>query len=239
MRSPAPFAPIDPLFQLSSLPFLATDVAQAHHLYRLAASAYASRFARLGQRVLYVTPWPASGLWSRMPIAAPGDLKELTMRTYDALGTEVFGRAGADARTLSFADALPEVAVGRLAAVLSSGDGAAGQRMWHTLPNFTAIGYAMPLSFATVSETVLAALDPAVRTQVLATGHDVEAQQWASVVDRMAANETAMRLNGVHIAAATPALAAILAQSAHQAIATWVRTTGKEAADILAEYEKQ
>ena len=56
---------IDPLFALSSLPFVATGPAEAHRLLDAARGLYTNRFARDKQRLLYATPWPASGLWAK------------------------------------------------------------------------------------------------------------------------------------------------------------------------------
>ena len=230
-------ASVDPLFQLSSLPFLATSAEQARRLYELAQPAYAEAFARLGQRILYVTPWPAAGLWSRRPIAQPDDLKGLGVRTYDATGAAVFNLAGADAHVLSFADAAPQIAAGRIAAVLSSGDGGAGQKLWLRLPYFTEIGYAMPLSFATVSDLALHALEPAAQQAVVQAGAATEALQWAALSGRQSANYETMRQNGVEIGTATPALSALLAQAARDSILNWQQQAGPTASQILRAYQ--
>ena len=58
---------LDPVFQLSSLPFGATDATEARRLYDAARPLYVSAFAARGQRLLYSTPWPPSGIWCRNP----------------------------------------------------------------------------------------------------------------------------------------------------------------------------
>lgn len=229
---------IDPLFELSSLPFLATSARQAQYFAKLARPAYEQVFAGLGQHLLYVTPWPPSGLWSRHAIDGPDDLKGLALRTYDAVGTAVLRGAGADANALSFADAAPQIAAGRLAAVLSSGDGGAGQKLWLNLPYFTEIGYAMPLSFATVSNAALQALDPALQRAVEQAGEATEIAQWEALNGRQAANYQTMRQNGVEIRAATPALSAALAQAAGPVIRDWEQHAGPAAAGILRAYRE-
>src|SRR4051812_4158428 len=55
----------EPVFAFSSLPFLAADTAQARFLYDAAKPAYETAFARHNQKLLYTTPWPASGLWTK------------------------------------------------------------------------------------------------------------------------------------------------------------------------------
>src|SRR5262249_43127173 len=59
---------IDPLFLLSSLPFVAATNDEARRLYDAARAAYALRLAQEKQRLLFATPWPPSGVWARKPV---------------------------------------------------------------------------------------------------------------------------------------------------------------------------
>ena len=226
-------AGIDPVFALSSLPFVATSAEQARALYDAARPFYAAAFARLGQVLLYSTPWPPSGIWSRRPVTAPEDLAHLKIRTYDATSSAVFRRAGANAVNISFADTMAQLRDGRIDAVLSSGDGGAGRKLWEFTPSFTAIGYAMPLSFATVSDTALGALDPEVRREVLAAAAETEALQWHALIGRQENNADVMRLNRVTILAPSPALSALLKTAAQAPVAEWVARAGPAAARSL------
>src|SRR5260370_18492446 len=112
---------IDPLFALSSLPFVATGPAEAHRLLDAARGLYANRFAREKQRLLYATPWPASGLWAKKPTVTPAGLARLPLRVYDSTGFELFAAAGARPANLSFADVMPRIAYGPIRAGLWPG----------------------------------------------------------------------------------------------------------------------
>ena len=229
-------AGLDPVFQLSSLPFLATNEAEVRRLLEAARPSYDRAFAALGQRLLYVTPWPATGLWSRDRVDGAAGLRGLAVRTYDAAGTDALRRAGAQPTEISFADAMPRLRDGSVQAVLSSGDGGAGRRLWEYTPWFTEIGYAMPLSFATVGQAAYDALDPAQRVAVDAAAAETEAAQWHRLADRTAANYDRMRQNGVHIVPPAPDLLAALRDAAAGSLAAWRQQAGAEGAAILARY---
>ncbi len=226
---------LDPVFQLSSLPFLATTQDQAWRLYQAAKPAYERVYAAHGQRLLYATPWPNSGIWSRDPVPGPEVLQGLAIRTYDATSTAVLRGAGAAAVEYSFADAMPHLKDGSVTAVLSSGDGGAGRKLWDYTTHFTAIGYAMPLSFATVSTAAYDALSPALRTQVDNAGVATEAAQWQALTRRTERNYVTMRANGVLIEPPSPALAAALAQAGAAVTRAWQASAGP-AADVLGAY---
>ena len=106
-----------------------------------------------GLRLLYLTPWPPSGIWSKAPLKSPSDLSALSICTYDRISSEVFASVGAKATTISFADTMPRLVDGSINAVLSSGDGGIGRKLWEFLPYFSEITYSLPLSVAKSGST--------------------------------------------------------------------------------------
>ena len=227
---------IDPLFALSSLPFVATGPAEARRLLDAARGLYANRFAREKQRLLYATPWPASGLWAKKPIVTPADLAGLPLRVYDSTGFALFAAAGARPANLSFADVMPRIVDGSIEAVLSSGDGGAGRKLWNYLPYFTEIGYAMPLSFGTLSQSLYDGLPPELRAVVDRCAQATQAWLWELLTRRIEENYARLEANKVTIVATdkvSPALRAELVQAASGAIKTWQREAGPEAAAVF------
>jgi TRAP-type C4-dicarboxylate transport system substrate-binding protein len=222
------------VFAFASLPFVATDTAHARSLYDAARPAYDAAFARHNQKLLYATPWPASGLWTKARIDSPESVAKLRIRTYDKTGTEVFTRLGATASVISFADLPAKLASGDIDAVLSSGDGGAGRRLWEHLPRFTEIGYAMPLSFTTVNLDQWKALDIETRAAIERAAADTEARQWKALEGRLAQNYARMRENGMTIDTQVPAaVRERLREAARGAIDDWARRAGAEGRALL------
>ncbi len=224
-----------PVFQVSALPFLTASPADTARLLQVARFYYVQALAARRLALLYATPWPATGLWSRQPVPGPEALRGLRVRTYDAAGTAVLQAAGALPVLISFADALPRLRAGELDAVLSSGDGGAGARLWELLPHFTVLDYASPLSLAFCNADTFAALPGAARAAVVRAAAQAEAQGFQAIITRLAENEARMRANGVTIAA-PPALRTALAQASGPVIADWTARMGAEGAAILAAY---
>lgn len=223
-----------PLFGLSSLPFVAASIADARRLADLARPAYGRLLAAERAHLLFATPWPPTGLWSKDPVSGLADLRALSVRTYDDVSTRVLEAAGARARNITFSEAMPKLRAGEINAVLSSGDGGAGRRLWDLLPHFTEITYALPLSFALVGEATYGALDPDLRAAVDATAADTEARQWSAIRTRLDENYARMRANGVTIATApSPEMMAALRSASAGAIEAWRGSAGPEGAAAL------
>lgn len=232
-------AAVDPLFGLSSLPFLATSIDQARRLTDLARPAYDRKLATLGQKILYTTPWPASGIWSKEPLTVPTALAGLPIRTYDATSTAVLNAAGAKASNLSFADAMPKVKDGSVTAVLSSGDGGAGRNLWDFLPHFAEVNYALPISIATVNLAAYEALPADLRAIVDGAAADTEKRQWAAIRTRLDENYARMRANKVTILTdVPPAVSQALAEAGKGVIDDWRAKAGAEGAAVLDAYRR-
>lgn len=232
-----PLAAEAPIFGLSTLPFLTASSADTARLLQIARPAYEAALTERGLVLLYATPWPASGIWSRTSLDGAAALHGLRIRTYDATSTEVLRRAGAAPVQVSFAEALPRFRSGELDAALSSGDGGAGARLWEVLPHFTVIDYASPLSLAFCSAAALAMVPAQVQAAVAEAGRQTEAHQFQAIATRLAENETRMRDNGVQIGRA-PELREALQRAAGPAIDAWTAQAGEQGRAILAAYRQ-
>jgi len=229
-----------PLFGVSSLPFLADSLSKARNLNKAARPAYEKLLAAHGQKLLYTTPWPASGIWSKQKIDSVAALKGLSIRTYDATSQEVMQKAGARAQNISFADAMPRIASGEVNAVLSSGDGGAGRKLWEHLPHFAEINYAMPISIATMNLQAYQALDARTRRAIDQAAAQTETEQWKRIDGRLQQNYASMRKNGVAINTAVPLpVRKALQDAAADSVNAWKAAAGPDAAAILAQAAKK
>jgi TRAP-type C4-dicarboxylate transport system substrate-binding protein len=224
----------DAIFALPSLPFLVTSITDARRLADLARPTIAAALQKRGQRLLYLTPWPPSGIWSKVPLRTATDLAGLSIRTYDRISREVFARAGARAVWISFADTMPLLADGSINAVLSSGDGDAGRKLWGYLPYFSDITYSRPMSVAIVNQAAFDSLTPELRDAVDTAGRLTEAALWLALENRLEQNHQRMREYGVSIDSdPAPVLIAALRQSAALAREEWCTKSGPTCERIL------
>lgn len=230
---------LDPVLGLSTLPFLVQSVEIAHAANVRARPLYEKALAARGLKLLYLTIWPATGLWSDRSLVGADDLPKLDLRAYDANSSEVMKAAGANAQFLPMDAALSALKEHRLNAFLTSGDGGAGRKLWDFLPYFTAINYAMPVSIAFVRSEAFATLPEPMQREVLAAAAETEQRQLALLAHRTTENYARMRDNGVHITEpAPPSLVAALRTAAKGTIAAWEAKAGADAA-VIVELAKQ
>lgn len=226
-----------PVFLLSSLPFVTRSADDAQALYAAARPLYEKLFADRRQKLLYVVPWPASGIWSAAPVNSTDALKALKIRTYDKTGTEVFAKVATSATVVSFADLNGRLEAGDITAVLSSGDGGAGRQLWKFLRHFSEIGYAAPLSFTAISLDVWERLDAPARAALEEAARETTARQWTVLAGRLSENYARMRTNGVTIDERPPAdVMEALRAAAAATVSAWLAGVGPEARKIFEDY---
>ena len=228
----------DAIFALPSLPFLVTSIAEARRLADLARPTIAAALQKRGQRLLYLTPWPPSGIWSKMPLRTATDLAGLSIRTYDRVSREVFAGAGAKASSISFAELLPRLTDGSINAVLSSGDGEISRTLWEYLPYFSEITYSLPMSVASLNQAAFDRLTPELREAVDAAARLTETELWFMLSSRLQRNHERMREHGVTIDSdPAPALIAALQKGAAAAREEWCERSGPACERILGAFK--
>lgn len=229
---------IEPVFQLSGLPFVTADVDESHKLFELAKPLYESVLLKYNQYLLFVSPWPPSGIWSRNPLPDVDSIKGLAIRTYDPASTETFRSVGSAPQQLAWADVVPLLATNGISAVLTSADGGVGQRFWEYVKNFSEINYAMPLSMATINKDEFDKLSDADKKAVRDAAAATQERQWAALRGRVEENYATMTANGVTIAKPTTEMQAAFKAASKSIVDAWVVKMGDEGKAVMEAFTK-
>ncbi|MFB9127550.1 signal peptidase [Paraburkholderia dipogonis] len=228
---------VDPVFGLGSLPFLAATRDDSIELLSLARDLFKTKFHSMGARLLYVSPWPPTGLWSTKDIRVIGDFQSLRVRTYDETSATLVNGAGGEAVHLPIGDAIVGIEKRSVDAILSSGDGEAGRQFRKFLPFFFDIRYATPWSFLVVNSASYEALTPEMQMKVDLTSAETERAMWMLLEERMNANRIGMLTHGVRIRSALPsAVGDMLLEHARIEVAAWRSRVGGTADAVLSTY---
>jgi TRAP-type C4-dicarboxylate transport system substrate-binding protein len=231
---------IDPIFLLSSLPFVADDIASAHRLYEIARPAYAQVFEDNGQVLLYASPWPASGIWSEGPVTSMAALENLKIRSYDRNGTATLVNAGASPVKLSWADVVPQLATGGIEAVLTSAEAGANGSFWEHLSDFSAIQYAVPLNMVHMNRDAFESLSEEDQRAILQAAKETDAHNWEVVKARVAENYDQLEEHGVAIHdPVSSEFQDALAEAAQPVVDDWVESTGERGSRILEQFRQE
>jgi TRAP-type C4-dicarboxylate transport system substrate-binding protein len=109
--------------------------------------------------------------------------------------------------------------------------------MWKYLKNFSDVGYALPVSLASISLTAWTGLDDAGRAVIEEAANETSERQWSALAGRLAENFARMRQNEVAIDETPPAdVMAALRAAAETVVADWSNRAGPQAQRVLKDY---
>ena len=233
-------AGIDPIFLLSSLPFLVTNEDQAELLYHIAKPYYQNVFSNNNELLLYASPWPASGIWSRKPVNTIQALQGLKIRTYDKNGTLTFKNAQAAPVNLSWADVVPQLSTGGIDAVLTSADAGASAQFWEHLTHYSAIQYAIPLNMVHMNKDDFDRLDEQDKKALLTAAKLTDEHNWKTVRTRVKANYQQLKHNKVTIFTNLPtSFISYLQKAAKPTLESWLQESGSRGKSIIEEFNQR
>lgn len=231
-------AGIDPIFLLSSLPFIVENEDQAELLYKIAKPYYQKVFAQNGQILLYASPWPASGIWSQKQVTSKVELANLKIRSYDKNGTLTLREAGAEPIKLSWGDVVPQLSTGGIKAVLTSADAGASAKFWEHLDHYSAIQYAIPLNMVHMNKEVFDDLSTEEQSSILKAAALTDEHNWKTVRTRVKGNYEDLAANDVTIHQDLSSdFIGWLQEAAKPSLKEWLEDTGTSGNDIITEFE--
>ncbi|PRY65114.1 TRAP-type C4-dicarboxylate transport system substrate-binding protein [Vreelandella songnenensis] len=231
---------VDSIFLLSSLPFLVNDIEDARKLYDIAKPYYETVFEDNDQVLLYASPWPPSGIWSKDAVDNAGDLKNLKIRTFDRSGTETFRNVGASPVSLSWGDVVPQLATGGISAVLTSAEAGANASFWEHQNHFSAVQYAIPLNMVHMNRAVFDSFSEEQQQAVLEAARLTDQHNWAAVETRTEENYQVLAENNVEVSdPVAPDLTDALSKASSSVIENWLESTGDTGETIMDEFRGQ
>jgi len=233
-------AGIEPIFLLSSLPFLVGSADDAKLLWEVAKPHYEAVFAKHNQVLLYASPWPPAGIWSKKPVLSSSNLSGLKIRAWDASGTRTLKTAGAAAVQMSWADVVPQLSSGGIEAVLTSAEGGVNAKFWEHLSHFNAINYSMSLNMTHVNKDAFDALSAEQKAAVMKAAEVAGDAAWAALAERVDQNYKDMRANGITVAETVPAgFLGELNAAGDGVYDDWLSKVGDTGKAILDEYKSR
>ena len=233
-------AGIEPIFLLSSLPFLVGSADEAKLLWEVAMHEYEVVFAKNNQVLLYASPWPPAGIWAKKGVSSSEELSGIKLRAWDASGTSTLKTAGAAAIQMSWADVVPQLASGGIDGVLTSAEGGTNSKFWEHLSHFSAINYSMSLNMTHVNKDAYDALTDEQRAALTKASEAASDAAWGALASRVAGNYQDMEANGITIISEVPAeFLTLLNRSGASVYSNWLEKVGSVGKNILDEYNKR
>ena len=228
----------EPLFGITTLPFLVRNHAEAKILSDVARPYFDKAAEKWKQKILYIAPWPAAGLWTKKEIKSVADMEGLKTRTYDKNGALVVEATGGTPYALPFSEVYSSLATGLIDSVITSTPTGVDGKFWEVLEYFQRLNITQATNLVTVNLKAFNKLDDATQQILIDAGKEMEAIMWDRVAEIDKAREATCNENGIASVEVSDELLAELSEITKQIRAEWLEGAPEDAKTVHAEFLK-
>jgi TRAP-type C4-dicarboxylate transport system substrate-binding protein len=227
----------EPLYGISTLPFLYRDLDEAKTLAEVARPYY-DKVAeeKWNQKILYISPWPISGFWTKNEVTSLKDMQGLKMRTYDQMGALVLEAVGGTPYPLPFTEVYSSLSTGVIDSVLTSTATAVDGKFWEVLDYYLPVSVMMGSNAVTVNLDEFNKLDQKTQEAIIQAAKEVEADIWNRVAQIDEEMEAIVKKNGITTVTPSEELVSELEQITKEIRQNWLEQAPAEAQEIIDKY---
>ncbi len=227
------------LFGVDSIPFLATDYAQARKLYAASKPALEKLLASQGVKLMFSVPWPGQSLYSVKEIKGPDDLKGTKMRAYNPATTRIAQMLKAQPTTIQLAELGQALATGTVENFLTSSASGVENKLFEQTKFFYPVNAWLPRNATVVSQKAFDALDKAAQEAVLKAAAAAETRGWAMSEQKDSEFVKELGAKGMKIAPPSDALRKELLAIGDTMTTDWLKTAGTDGQTIVDAFRKK
>lgn len=228
------------LFDIVTLPFLIQSFDEGKILSDIARPHF-DKVAeqKWGQKILYIAPWPAAGLWTKTEVTSVAGMKGLKTRTYDKNGALVMQAVGGTPYPLPFSEVYSSLATNLIDSVLTSTPTAVDAKFWEVLKFYSPINITMATDLVTVNLKEFNKLDKETQAALIKLGKDMEAEMWKKVAQLDKDQEAISNKGGIKTIAPSKEFLNELSVVTKGIREEWLKKAPPEAKTIVEEFNKK
>jgi TRAP-type transport system periplasmic protein len=229
----------NPLFGADSIPFLATNYADARKLYTASKPALEKLLASQGMKLMFSVPWPGQSLYSVKEIKGPDDLKGTKMRAYNPATTRIAQMLKAQPTTIQLAELGQALATGTVENFLTSSASGVENKLFEQTKFFYPVNAWLPRNATIVSQKSFDALDKPTQEALLKAAATAETRGWAISEQKDSDFIKELGAKGMKIAPPSEALRKELMAIGETMTSDWLKTAGAEGQSIVDAFRKK
>ncbi|MBK1698822.1 TRAP transporter substrate-binding protein [Rhodovibrio salinarum] len=229
----------DAVFQVDSVPFLATDYTQAQQLWNASKPIIADKLAEQNLKVLFTVPWPPQGLYTKKKIEDMSDLKGISFRAYNSATERLAQLADMVPTQVEVPDVAQAFATGRVDAMMTSPSTGVNTKAWDFTNHFYHLQAWLPKNIVVVNARVFQSLDEETRQAVLDAADKAMDRGWEMSKKETTAQMDKLEANGMAVHREPAEALTQGFQKIGQTMAKeWQEEAGEDGAQILDAYRE-
>jgi len=228
----------DPLLEVDSQPFLATNYGAAMRLYKASKPEIVKGLDSKGLVFLYAVPWPAQGLYSKKEINSVADLKGLKFRAYNTATIRIAELTGMAPTKIEAAEISQAFSTGAVESMITSPTTGKNKKIWENgVGYFYDIAAWFPKNMMIVNKDAWNKLDEATQKLIMSEAAIAEKKGWDLSKKGNRDDKKALADAGMKVGKVNPALKKHFESVGATMSKEWADRAGSRGQAVLAAYK--
>lgn len=228
----------DPMYEIDSVPLLATSFDEAKILWQVSRQAISDRLEKQGILLLFAIPWPPQGLYTSKPIVTIDDFKGVRFRTYNALLGRLADLMGASPVTVNPTEIAQAFSTGIIEAMLTSPATGVDSQAWDFVRNYYDAKAFIPKNCVLVNARAFKKLPEAQQKAVLDAAVKAEERGWEVAIEKTDNLTAALAKHGMLVEPVPPAVNTSFKTIGNTILQEWLDKAGTDGRKVIDSYHK-
>lgn len=229
---------ISPIFEVESIPFLATSYDDARRLWAVSRETVRAKLEAEGLVLLYSVPWQPQNFYTSNPISSVSDFSGVAFRAYDNSTAELASLLGAQPTQVQSADLAQAYATGMVRAMITSPSTGVDMQAWDFVKHYTVVNAWLPKNAVIINRAAFDALSDDVRAGLLEAAARAEERGWAMSQELDQSLTKTLEEHGMTIDMPNEEFSASMQEIGRTMTKNWLARVGQEGQDILDAYRE-
>lgn len=229
----------DPMFEVDSVPLLASSFDESEKLWKASREILKERLDKQGIVLVYGSPWPPQGIYTKEPISSLADLKGVRFRAYSAATSRLVSLMGAIPTTVQTPEVPQAFSTGVIDAMLTSPATGVDSQAWDYVKHYYDAQVFIPQSFVIANKRMLEALPEDVQKAVMEAGERAEQRGWQMAREDTAKLTKTLAENGMEVHEVPEKLAQELKAIGETMTQEWLEKAGPDGQKVLDAYRQE
>lgn len=225
------------IFGIDSVPFLATNFEQATQLWEAAKPTMEKILDEQNLVLLYSTPWPPQGLYTKQPVDSLEDLKGLKFRSYNTMTARIAELAGMVPVQIEAAELSQAFATGVVDTMFTSGATGYNQKMWEQLKYFYTVNAWMPRNYVFVNKDVWSNTDEDDQQAIRACADFAGYAGYWRAIEYTDFTLKELAAHGMTVEPPSEQLTSEMAEIGDELLKEWLEAAGPQGQEIIDAYK--
>lgn len=226
------------LFEVDSVPFLATGFADSKKLYNASKPALIEALEESRLHFLYSCPWPPQGFYSVKSAGSLDDLSGMKFRAYNATTSKMAEGLGMLPTKIEAAELSQAFATGVAQSMISSGSTGYDRKLWEHVSHYYDVKAWLPRNMVIVNGKAWSRLSDDNKAALTAAAGDAEAKCWAKAEELDSWYIEQFKVNGMTVETLSPEMQAEFERVGAELKAAWLERAGDAGQAVLDAYAK-